>query len=231
MKRTLLLLLLLASPTWAQPPQLVPPAQKQETGYEYLKAHTVTIPLIEMWSRGMSDEDLFPPTKSPALMQSTAAIDPPAESSPLSSGILGELSQPTKPYMDRIGFVVTGTPREALVKVHDVVANKQPRQSEFTTDDRLTLAFMSYNGFHMTLEPVEVRKGGINEVVVHYFVLMTGRNDYVNWFVLIPLGQLPAGTWHVAIDQVPGISDANRNGPEPIIPRVSVSSGFVFTVK
>jgi hypothetical protein len=90
--------------------------------------------------------------------------------------------------------------------------------------------FMSYSGFHMSLKPVELRKGNVNEIAVNYFVKMSGRGDAQEYFALIPLGKLSAGLYRVVIEQVP-TSDTRPKGPEPVIPRAVVSPGFTFTVK
>jgi hypothetical protein len=176
----------------------------------------VTIPLSDMWAY-----------EDPAI-QSTASIDPPADDAPLSQKIGITLNPASMQEKPKSAFIVTGSPSEALIKAHEVIVKKQPTQSEFATDEPLTLVFMSYSGFHMSLKPVELRKG---EITVNYFVKMSGRGDAQEYFALIPLGKLPAGTYRVLIKQVPGSSDSRPNVPAPIVPRAVVSPGFTFTVK
>ena len=182
-------------------------------------AQTVTIPLSDMWAY-----------RDPAI-RSIASIDPPADDCPLSQEIGKTLNPASMQDRPKTVFVVTGSPSEALIKAHDVIVNKKPMQSEIVTDEQLTLVFMSYTIFHISLKPVELRKGDVNEITVSYFVKMSGRGDGQDYFALIPLGKLSAGLYRVAIEQVPGTSDTRPNGPEPIIPRAVVSPGFTFTVK
>jgi hypothetical protein len=184
-------------------------------------AQVVTIPLSAMLSAGENSSDLLP------AMPSTASIDPPADYCPLSQEILRALDSTSRQERPKTAFVVTGSPREALVKAHDVVVNQKPMQSEFAAYDSLPLVFMSYSGFHMSLKPVELRKDS-NEIVVNYFVRMSGRGDASNHFILIPLGQLSAGSYRVVIDQVPGTSGIR---PERMLLGIIVSPGFTFTVK
>jgi hypothetical protein len=181
---------------------------------------TVTIPLSDMWA--YRDHEIQPVT----------TLDPPTDDYPLTKEILNVLAPEWLKEKPKSAFVVTGSPSEALIKAHDVIVNKKPMQSEFAADESLTLVFMSYSGFHMSLKPVELRKGkNRNEISVNYFVKMSGRADAQEYFALIPLGKLPAGLYRVVIEQVAGTSDTRPKGPEPIIPRAVVSPGFTFSIK
>ena len=182
-------------------------------------AQTVTIPLSDMW--GYGDRS----------MQPIASIDPPADTCPLSKEIVRVIYLLPGQEKPKTAFAVTGAPSEALIMAHDVIVNKKPMQSEFAADESLTLVFMSYTGFHMSLKPVELRKGNVNEIAVNYFVKMSGRGDTEDYFALIPLGKLPAGLYRVIIEQVPGTADTRPKGPEPVITRAVVSPRFTFTVK
>jgi hypothetical protein len=182
-------------------------------------AQTVTIPLSDMWGY-----------RDPA-MQHVTSLDPPVMEHPLCEEIMYAINPAHMQERPKTAFVVTGSPGEALIKAHDVILKKQPMESEFATDVPLTLVFMSYSGFHMSITPVELRKGNVSEIAVNYFVKMSGRGDAEDYFALIPLGKLPAGLYRVIVKQVPGTSDYRPNGPEPIIPRAVVSPGFTFTVK
>jgi hypothetical protein len=178
----------------------------------------VTIPLSDMWAY-----------EDPAI-QSTASIDPPADDAPLSQEIGITLNPASMQEKPKSAFIVTGSPSEALIKAHEVIVKKQPTQSEFATDEPLTLVFMSYSDFHMSLKPVELRKGNPNEIVVKYFVKMSGRGDAQEYFALIPLGKHQAGSYRVIVKQVPGTTDGRPNVPQPIIPRAVVSPGFSFEI-
>jgi hypothetical protein len=180
-------------------------------------AQTVTIPLSDMW--GYRDLEMQPVT----------SLDPPTDDYPLTKAILYVLAPEWRKEKPKTAFAVTGSPSEALIKAHDVIVNKKPMQSEFATDEPLTLVFMSYSGFHMSIKPVELRKGNVNEIAVNYFVKMSGRGDAQEYFALIPLGKLPAGLYRVIVKQVHGTSDGRPN--TLIVDRAVVSPGFTFTVK
>jgi hypothetical protein len=179
---------------------------------------TVTIPLSDTW--GYGDRS----------MQSTASIDPPANTCPLSKETGDVIFSPPTQERPKTAFAVTGSPSEALIKAHDVIVKKMPMQSEFTTDEPLTLVFISYTGFHMSIKPVELRIGhNISEIAVNYFVKMSGRGDEQVYIALIPPGKLSAGLYRVVIKQVHGTSDARPN--TLIVDLAVVSPGFTFTVK
>ena len=184
-------------------------------------AQTVTIPLSDMWAY-----------RDPA-MQHITSLDPPVNEHPLCEEIRHAINPAHLQEKPKTAFVVTGGPSEALINAHDVIVNRNAMQSEFTAGEPLTLIFMSYSGFHMSLKPVEMRAGkdNVNEIEVNYFVRVSGRGDTEDYFALIPLGKPSAGVYRVVVQQVPGTSDTRPNGPEPIIPRAVVSPGFTFTVK
>jgi hypothetical protein len=154
----------------------IPRGEKQDDN-SHAEPETVTIPLSDMW--GFRDLEMQPVT----------SLDPPTDDYPLTKAILNVLAPEWLKEKPKTAFAVTGSPSEALIKAHDVIVNKKPMQSEFATDEPLTLVFISYTGFHMSIKPVELRKGNVNKIAVNYFVKMSGRGDAQEYFAWIPLGR------------------------------------------
>jgi hypothetical protein len=189
---------------------------------------TVTIPPTAMWS-----------IRDPAMTPFRSMYPAPDPQAPEPPDLCGDIEKVLDPFSGKdrpkSAFIVIGSPKEALLRAHGVIADKMPMQMQFTTTEPLTLVFMSYSGFHMSLKPVELRlnqtNGSGNEIEVDYFVKMKGTGDMENYFALIPLGKLPEGTYQVIVKQVLGTREGLPDSFAPLVARATASPGFLFTVK
>jgi hypothetical protein len=160
-----------------------------------------TIPLDRIWAYNMpgtkSVRELEPqhnydqlPSQEQLLRDSSIAriqhalLDRPAE---------GELAGPA--------YLVTGTGKQALEKVADIVTKKIEPTQVLSADTDLTAVFYSYRcGQYVWIDSVKKTN---NQITIRYRFVAHRTRESTTHFALIPLGKLPVGTFHVEIEELP----------------------------
>lgn len=177
------------------------------------ESETVTIPLKNIWGyhrvlRGLEPE-LFIKRDTPEKVaeystpeklqeikdKAEASLTLPIERAMQSFALnQGESSSPSD-WMPSPGFAVVGSERKALREVHDVVVKGKKPSAQFRTTDNISIVFFALRVRGLRLYHVE-RAG--NAISIYYGLLQT-HDMTSHWNLsLIPVGELPAGTYEVA---------------------------------
>jgi len=131
------------------------------------------------------------------------------------------------------GFAVLGTGQEALVAAHTKLPAGEKPTNTFPADSEISVVYFSQGQIASSIVLERVERNG-NVIDVRYSLGSDGSRISQN-FALIPLGELPAGEYHV--NMIPVMSEGLRTQPASTatnmvaIMRRSVCQPFTFTIE
>jgi hypothetical protein len=116
----------------------------------------------------------------------------------------------TKDVDARSGFAVSGTSRDALNGVYEVLVEDREPQNVFRAGTEISIVFFSHPSQpHVGIDRVE-RRGGNVEI---QYVLASHGLSSVTWHLsLIPLGKLPPGHYRVEMLRTANNQRFNQHG-------------------
>ena len=128
------------------------------------------------------------------------------------------------------GFVVTGNEIEALKEVRTILVEAEKPQYVFQQGIELSAVFFSYQSDRY----VHIRKVEISRTIIEieYQFVPHQTRETTEHIALIPLGELPPGTYEVHIRQIPlvgldrGYREINDEGARRIVCR-----SFSFVIR
>lgn len=200
----------------------------------------VEIPLNKIWARAIQGtQDIYllePDHFGPAVRQLPGQEQLDLLLSSLSQQIefairrRADGKQPIGP-----GFVVAGSGREALAAVKEVMEQDQMPPQTFFAGTEMSLFFFT----RLTGRPVQLKnvaKSGNTITIGYYFVPRKSNGMYTmamhRYFAVIPLGNLPAGTYAVDMVQTTVRKYTGRKfrAVSKEVGKQLVCQSFVFTV-
>jgi hypothetical protein len=179
---------------------------------------SIKIPLEEIWSNGMpGTRDIRELEKEQLRITGMALLDPIVLS-------LVELAARSKRENKEImsSFVVADTDGMALQAAHAIFVDGVKPSNSFGARTNLALVFFSIpTTSYVELQRVE-RQGSVIEIQYRF----AGRAErfLTTRFALIPLNELPVGTYEVRVVQRPAVKKLN-DMYEPIEPPLVIASG------
>jgi hypothetical protein len=182
-----------------------PPSKQLDSG-------TVTIPLDQIWANHMpGTRDIY--SLEPDIFSTDASSRPAEERARRSDeSLLNQIGSrlqpspvvnpgPVKIPKPRPAFAVLGDGRKALEAANSVLIQERESQESFPAGSELSLVFFSHQAGSRVHLVAVLRRGFTIEIRYRFYA--DGLAMRTSHIALIPLGQLPAGKYHVEISQSP----------------------------
>lgn len=185
----------------------------------------VAIPLEKIWAYqmpGTGDITKLEKNKSTKMIDEIRrALGPPMLNKP----------GPTKMPDPRSGFAVKGAGGDALRQAYFVLVKGRKARTNFAADETISIVFFSHQ-FGPFVHLSKVQRAG-NQIDVRYKFVPHESEQVTEHIAIIPLGELPTGTYEVTFNQQPLEKQFTNQGFQPIPKSEAqdvVCGPFKFTV-